>query len=142
MVPAGASGDSQAMSHPVADPLRVFLADDSSLMLERVAVLLAHRDIQIIGGARTPARSIAAILADRPQVVVLDVKLEGGSGMEVLRAVRAAAPEIVFIVFSNNSGPAYRKRYLAAGAVEFLDKSTEFRQLAAAVARIARVPAD
>lgn len=142
MVPAGASGDSEAMSDSVADPLRVFLVDDSSLMLERVAALLAHRDIRIIGGARTPARSIAAILADRPQVVVLDVKLEGGSGMEVLRAVKAAAPEIVFIVFSNNSGPAYRKLYLAAGAVEFLDKSTEFRQLAAAVARIARVPAD
>jgi DNA-binding NarL/FixJ family response regulator len=125
-----------------AEPLRVFLADDSSLMLDRVAALLAHRDIQVIGRARTPARSIDAILADRPQVVVLDVQLEGGNGLEVLRAVRAAAPEIAFIVFSNNSGPAYRKRYLAAGAVEFLDKSTEFGQLAAAVARTPRAAAD
>jgi DNA-binding NarL/FixJ family response regulator len=126
---------------PVADPLKVFLVDDSSLMLERVAALLADRGIRVIGRARTPARSIEAILADRPQVVVLDVQLEGGSGLEVLRAVRAAAPEILFIVFTNNSGPAYRKRYLAAGAGEFLDKSSEFGKLAAAVARIPRATA-
>ena len=73
---------------------------------------------------------------------MLDVQLEGGNGLEVLRAVRAAAPDIAFIVFSNNSGPAYRKRYLAAGALEFLDKSTEFGQLAAAVARTPRATAD
>jgi DNA-binding NarL/FixJ family response regulator len=37
------------------------------------------------------------------------------------------------VVFSNNSNPAYRKRYHGAGAARFLDKSTEFDQLAAAV---------
>lgn len=141
MASAGASGDSEGMFHG-ADPLKVFLVDDSSLMLDRVAALLAHCDIRIVGRAHTPARSIDAILADRPQVVVLDVQLEGGNGLEVLRVVHAAAPEIVFIVFSNNSGPAYRKRYLAAGAVEFLDKSTEFGHLAAAVARVQRATAN
>ena len=40
-----------------------------------------------------------------------------------------------FIVFSNNAAPAYRKRYLGEGAQRFLDKTTEFDQLAAAVAR-------
>jgi two-component system response regulator DesR len=64
---------------------------------------------------------------------VLDVQLVGGQGLEVLQAVRAADPRVAFVVFSNNSQPGYRKRYLAAGATRFLDKSTEFDQLAAAV---------
>jgi DNA-binding NarL/FixJ family response regulator len=51
----------------------------------------------------------------------------------VLRAVRQAAPDIAFVVFSNNSGPSYRKCYLGEGAEDFLDKSTEFSQLPHAV---------
>ena len=76
----------------------------------------------------------ARVRDGQSDVVVLDVALEGGNGLQVLRAVRAADPAVAFVVFSNNSGPAYRKRYLGEGAVRFLDKSTEFDQLAQAVA--------
>lgn len=121
------------------NPLKVFLADDSSLIRDRVAALLVDRDMVVVGQASTPAGSIAGILSARPHVVVLDVQLDGGSGFEVLRAVRSAAPEIAVVVFSNNAGPEYRKRYLAGGAIGFLDKSTEFDQLAQAVADTCRV---
>ena len=114
------------------DP-RVFLADDSAAIRARVASLLSPR-ATIVGEGETPAACIESILATRPDVVVLDVQLEGGQGLEVLRAVRAADPHIAFVVFSNNSQPAYRRRYLAAGASRFLDKSTESHDLAAAVA--------
>jgi DNA-binding NarL/FixJ family response regulator len=111
--------------------ISVFLADDSAPIRQRIAGLLSSN--VIVGEAATPQEAIDGILAARPDVVVLDVQLEGGQGLEVLRAVRAADPHIAFVMFSNNSQPAYRKRYLAAGAVRFLDKSTEFDQLAAAV---------
>lgn len=112
---------------------KVFLADDSGLIRSRVAGMLAA-SATIVGEGRTPQHCIDGILSSQPDVVVLDVQLEGGQGLEVLRAVRAANPAIAFVVFSNNSQAAYRKRYLAAGATRFLDKSTEFDQLAAAVA--------
>ena len=114
-------------------PLKIFLADDSALIRTRVASMLGAPHMTIVGQAETPQDSIAGILASRPDVVVLDVQLEGGSGLEVLRAVRKAAPEVAFVVFSNNSGPAYRKRYLGEGAYRFIDKTTEFDQLAQAV---------
>ncbi|MEO7548108.1 MAG: response regulator transcription factor [Ramlibacter sp.] len=114
-------------------PLTVFLADDSGPIRLRVAAMLGGRAIEVVGEAVTPQGSIDGILATRPDVVVLDVQLEGGSGLQVLQAVRAAAPGISFVVFSNNSGPAYRKRFLDAGAFRFLDKSTEFDQLVPAV---------
>jgi len=113
--------------------LRVFLADDSAAIRERVAAILAAGQMTIVGQAETPRGSIDGILSAQPDVVVLDVQLEGGTGLEVLRAVREADPKIAFVVFSNNSAPAYRKRYIGAGATQFLDKSTEFDQLVPAV---------
>ncbi|ABE43120.1 response regulator [Polaromonas sp. JS666] len=122
-------------------PVRVFLADDSALIRSRVAAMLGVNEMTIVGQAETPQGSIDGILATAPDVVVLDVQLDGGSGLQVLRAVRQAAPEIAFVVFSNNAGPAYRKRYLREGAARFLDKSTESDQLAQAVARASQHPA-
>lgn len=113
---------------------RVFLADDSALIRARVTAMLGHGAFTVVGQGDTPQGCIGGILAARPDVVVLDVQLEGGSGLEVLRAVRAAMPSVAFVVFSNSSGPAYRKRYLAQGASRFLDKSEEFEQLPQALA--------
>ena len=127
------TNDSHVMPSSVA-PVKVFLADDSAAIRARVCGLLAEPNLQIVGEAETPQACIDGILATRPDVVVLDVQLDGGPGLDVLRAVRGAAPDIAFVVFSNNSGPAYRKRYLGAGAASFLDKSADFAQLASAVA--------
>ena len=113
---------------------RVFLADDSPAIRERVNRLLRAAHIQIVGEAGTPGACIAGILAAHPDVVVLDVQLDGGTGLEVLKAVRSAQPGIAFVVFSNSAGPAYRKRYLAEGAARFLDKNADFQELAPAVA--------
>lgn len=118
-------------------PLRVFLADDSLAIRQRVATLLAGSGLAIVGEGDTPTACINGILGARPDVVVLDAQLEGGTGLDVLRAVRGAAPGIAFVVFTNNAGPAYRKRYLAEGAVGFLDKSNDFEELAVAVGRAA-----
>lgn len=118
--------------------LKVFLADDSRPIRERVNALLGAASMDVVGEAATPATCIAGILDSHPDVVVLDVQLEGGSGLQVLKAVRRADPGVAFVVFSNNSAPAYRKRYLGEGAVRFLDKSTEFDQLAQAVATAGR----
>ncbi len=129
------------MVKPATVPLEVFIADDSPLIRTRVAALLAAAGMLVVGEAATPAGSIEGILSARPHAVVLDVQLEGGTGLEVLRAVRSAAPDIAVVVFSNTASPAYRKRYLSHGAAGFLDKSTEFDQLAQAVAATVRAGA-
>lgn len=115
-------------------PLTVFLADDSAPIRLRVKEMLREQDLNVVGEAETPQSSINAILQLLPDVVVLDIQLRGGSGMQVLREVRKAAPGVAFVVFSNNASPAYRKRYLSEGAMAFLDKSIELDQLAKTVA--------
>jgi len=129
-------GDSRRMQHPTP-PTRVFLADDSALSRSRVAAMLLNQGMEIAGQADTPELAVTGILATQPDVAVLDVQFERGTGMQVLQAVLKATRDIPFIVLSNHADPAYRARYLAAGATCFLDKHTEFYQLSEAVAMLA-----
>jgi DNA-binding NarL/FixJ family response regulator len=115
-------------------PVKVFLADDSAMIRSRVAAMLVAREMPIVGEAETPEGCIEDILATRPDVVVLDIQLEGGTGLQVLRAVRAADLSVAFVVFSSTAVAGYRKRYIAEGAERFLDETSEFDQLADAVA--------
>lgn len=117
-----------------AAPIKVFLADDSLPICDRISALLSAAGMTVVGRAGSPQSCLDGIVAGRPDVVVLDVQLVGGAGLEVMRTVRITSPEVAFVVFSNNSGPAYRKRYLAEGALQFMDKSTQFDELAQAVA--------
>jgi DNA-binding NarL/FixJ family response regulator len=124
------------MQH-TASPTRVFLADDSALSRSRVAAMLLNEGMEIAGQADTPELAISGILATQPDVVVLDVQFEKGTGMQVLQAIRKAVPHIPFIILSNHAEPAYRVRYLASGADCFLDKHAEFYQLAGHVKAVA-----
>jgi DNA-binding NarL/FixJ family response regulator len=128
--------DSRGMQHTVS-PTGVFLADDSALSRRRVAEMLAVRGVVIAGQADTPESAITGILATAPDVVVLDVQFEKGTGMQVLQAVLKRMPGVPFIILSNHAEAAYRARYLAEGAACFLDKHTEFFQLGDAVAMLA-----
>lgn len=126
---------------PVEVSVKVFLAEDSTPIRERVARMLCTQGIDVVGQAKSPQEAAAGILATRPDVVVLDIQLQAGTGLDVMRAVRSAAPHIAFVVLSNNAGPAYRKLYRMEGASHFLDKSNDFDQLAQTVKAVARTGA-
>jgi len=132
--------DSRSMQDRTS-PTQVFLADDSALSRRRVAEMLTAQGMVVAGQADTPESAISGILAVRPDAVVLDVQFEKGTGLQVLRAVLKAAPGIPFIILSNHAEPAYRARYLAEGAACFLDKHTEFYQLAGQVKALAGLAA-
>ena len=114
-------------------PLKVFLADDSLQIRERVGAMLAGPGGRG-GRGPTPATCIAGILDLHPDVVVLDVQLEGGTGLEVLRAVRGADPRGGLRRLQQQLRPRLPQPLPGRGGVRFLDKSTEFDQLPQAVA--------
>ena len=127
--------DSRDMQHSTV-PIRVFLAEDSGLIRDRVAAMLTTRAMNIVGHAATPQGCIDGILAAQPDVVVLDAQLKGGTGLQVLRAVRQMEPGVAFVVLTINADPAFRKRYLDEGAQSFLDKAIEFDHLADTVEQV------
>lgn len=119
-------------------PTQVFIVDDSLAIRTRLAEMLARMDdVAVVGEAANVDDAVAAILRLRPHSVLLDLNLFGRTGLEVLRAVRAQAPEIVFIVLTNHAEPQYRRACAAAGASYFLDKTREFERVAEVIAEIA-----
>ncbi len=118
------------MDHAINQHNRVFLVEDAPAIRTRLAEMLGKvAGVTIVGEADTPASAIEGILRTRPDSVVLDVQLIGGSGIEVLREIKPAHPDIVFVVLTNHSEPQYRKIYMANGASYFLDKSIEFEKI-------------
>ncbi|MDH4190467.1 MAG: response regulator transcription factor [Betaproteobacteria bacterium] len=110
--------------HP--NPLRVFLVEDSQLVRERLETMVtAISGARTVGSAGRADDAIRAILAEHPDVVVLDLKLAQGSGFDVLRAVHEAAPAIDVYMLSNFATEPYRRIAERLGARDFFDKSSE-----------------
>jgi DNA-binding NarL/FixJ family response regulator len=103
--------------------MQVFLVEDSAPVRERLSEMLGEA---VIGHAEDAASAIRDILDKRPDVVLLDVSLADGSGFDVLRAVRAAAPEIGIYMLSNVTAYPYRQLAATLGAKGFFDKTNEF----------------
>jgi DNA-binding NarL/FixJ family response regulator len=116
--------------------MEIFLVEDSVLVRARLAETLgAMPGVHIVGEADRADAAVRGILAERPDLVLLDINLAEGSGFDVLRAVRAEAPEIDFYVLSNFV--AFPSRDLAErlGARQFFDKSKEFPRMRELIAQ-------
>ena len=118
----------------------VFLVEDSAAIRARLAEMLGEVEgVSIVGEAETPASAIDGILRTRPDSVVLDLQLIGGSGIEVLRKVCPVAPNIVFIMLTNHADPQYRKICMESGASYFLDKTADFNKVREVIAALGAV---
>ena len=118
--------------------LSVVLVEDSSVVRERLVDLLDDEPgVEIVGEYADAQSAIDGIASANPDVVLLDIKLGAGSGMQVLNFITQHAPRVKVIVLSNYAEPQYRSRYLAAGALEVLDKSNEFDRVPALLRALA-----
>jgi len=121
-----------------ARPTQLYIVDDSAAIRSRLVDLLALIDgVHVVGQAADAPSAVQDILALRPDSVLLDLDLNGTSGMQVLRAVHPQVPEIVFVVLTNHSEPQYRNACAKAGAAYFIDKSSEFHRVREVIAEIA-----
>ncbi len=117
---------------------RVYIVEDSPAIRARLAEMLSTMErVRVVGQAANATGAVAGILRERPDSVLLDLNLMGRTGIDVMRSVRPAAPEIVFVVLTNHAGPQYRRAAQAAGAAYFLDKSRDFDRVRGVVAEIA-----
>lgn len=114
---------------------RIFIVEDSQMLRERLEKLLnALPDTLLLGHARSADAAVAAILATRPDIVLLDLCLENSSGFDVLRRVRPIEPGIDFYMLTNFASEPYRRHAERLGARGFFDKSSEFERIRDAVA--------
>ncbi len=110
--------------------MRLFIVDDSSLICERIrAVVSDIKGFEIVGEAVEQSEAIQSINKTNPDVVILDIRLPKGNGIEVLRELKNKDHAPVVIVLTNYPYPQYRTKCNAIGADYFFDKSTEFGRI-------------
>ena len=117
-------------------PLRVFLVEDSPHVRDLLLDFLhVPGQVEITGYADNEIESVAAILADPVDAVIVDLKLREGSGMAVIEKIRSAklSPQPKIIVFTNHPFPEIRRRAMQLGADFFFDKSAEYDSVRAAL---------
>jgi DNA-binding NarL/FixJ family response regulator len=112
--------------------MKVFIADDSLVLRERLEEMLSDLTaIEIIGYAKDVPEAITSIRKLKPDVVILDIRMPGGSGIDVLQDIKKDNRTPVVIILTNYPYPQYRKKCMDLGADFFFDKSTEFEKITA-----------
>ena len=117
-------------SPAIMSSLKVVLVEDSPAVRERLAhSLRSIDDVELIGEYEDANTAIDGIRNGAPHVVLLDIKLRGSSGMDVMRYVEQSKIDVKVIVLTNYAEPQYRELFLRQGAHAVLDKSHEFHRV-------------
>jgi DNA-binding NarL/FixJ family response regulator len=118
--------------------IRVFLLDDHEIVRRGVRALLeAEADMEVVGEAASAAEGLAAILQLRPDVALLEAVLRDGSGIDVCRDVRAAAPEIRSMVLTAHEDDRAIGDAIMAGAAGYVLKRIDGAALVSGVRLVA-----
>jgi two-component system, NarL family, response regulator DevR len=118
--------------------LKVMIVDDHEVVREGLRALLNRRPgMTVVGEAGTVAAAIATAAETEPNVVVMDVRLPDGSGVEACREIRAARPETRMIMLTSYADDEAVIASIMAGASAYLLKQTRGQQLAEAIEAVA-----
>jgi len=128
------------MSGKDTAPVRVFLVEDSPIVRQRLVELLTvPGQVEVVGEADTEADAVAALRTAPWNALVLDLALKQGTGLGVLRAIRAwRPPASKVIVLTNYAATLMHHASLAQGADLVLDKMRESHRLREELAVLAR----
>jgi DNA-binding NarL/FixJ family response regulator len=113
---------------------KVLIVDDHPIVRQGLRSMIdAERDLRICGEAETEKEARAAIRTLAPDVVVIDLSLEQGDGINLVRDVHAHHPEIALLVLSMHDEAIYAERLVAVGASGYIMKQAAADQLITAL---------
>jgi DNA-binding NarL/FixJ family response regulator len=103
--------------------VRVFLVDDHPVVRRGVRIMLeAEDDIEVVGDAGTVEQALLRVRIAQPHVVIIDVNLPDGSGIEVCRHIRSATPETACIMLTSSDDDTAMAASILAGACGYVIK--------------------
>ena len=118
--------------------IKVLLADDHSVVRKGVREFLEDEpDIEVVGEAVNGTEAVDLAGALRPDVVVMDIKMPGLSGVEATRRIRADLPEVRVLALTAYDDDPYVFGLLEAGASGYVLKTAELRELIWAIRTVA-----
>jgi len=116
---------------------RVLIVDDHPIVRQGLRRMIeTEADLVVCGEVQTEREARAAIRALAPDVVIVDISLAQGDGLELVRDVHAQRPELPMLVLSMHDELIYGERLLAAGASGYIMKQAASDQLLIALRRV------
>ncbi len=107
----------------MTEKIKILLVDDHPLVREGVANLINHQpDMEVCGEAASEPQALALIGNVKPDVAVVDLSLENGSGLELMKSIKAMHPAVAMLALSMHDESLYAERALRAGARGYLMK--------------------
>jgi two-component system response regulator DevR len=117
---------------------RILLCDDHEVVREGLRGLIARQEsMSVVGEAGTVAEVVEAAVRTRPDVVIMDVRLPDGSGVEACRAIREARPDTKVIMLTSYADDEALFASIIAGASGYLLKQTRGQAVVDAITTVA-----
>lgn len=131
--PAGRTSITMGKS-TLAAPRRVFVVDDHPLIREGLAAQISNQpDLHLCGEAEDVAEALARIADAEPDLVIVDISLKNGNGIDLVKRLKAKDPALIILVWSMHPENLYAERALRAGARGYVNKSKSASQIMDAV---------
>ena len=118
-------------------PAKIFLVDDDPHVREWLSNLIDQQDdLVVCGEAEDVPRAQRAIGSVKPDLAIVDISLKGGSGMELIKAIKVQDPEVAVIVFSMHDESVYAERAIRAGARGYVMKRESAKNVVGAIRQV------
>ncbi len=115
----------------------IVIVDDHPLFRTGLATIIeAHPDMQVCGEAPNPAEGLALVVRLKPDIALIDLNLEQGSGFELIKSIKAQGLLTKVLVISGSDEQLYARRCLQAGASGFLSKIEASERLIDAIRKV------
>lgn len=122
-----------------SDPIRVLVVDDHAVVREGIRHVLSSVDgFEVVGEAGSGSQALALAERLRPHVVVLDISMPGGSGLEIAPELRRIVPEARLLILSIHDHREYVLQSVRAGAHGYLRKDSSPTELRDAIRAVFR----
>jgi DNA-binding NarL/FixJ family response regulator len=113
------------------------IVDDHPAVREGLVVRIASQpDMEVCGQAATEAEAASLVETAHPDVVVVDIQLESGNGLELVKRIKARNEPISVLVWSMHPDNVYAQRALSAGALGYINKRQATSRIIEAIRRV------
>ena len=113
--------------------IKLVIADDHEVVREGLKSLIDGTEIKIVAEATSGAGAHKAVLKHKPDLVMLDVRMPDGDGLNCLARIKLDQPETPVVMFSSHDNPTYVARAVALGAAGYLSKNASRNEIISAI---------